>query len=125
MTARTSLSLAAALLGLASFASAAQAPQHKSLRPLAMGNAFVAVVDDKDALYYNPAGLNLINRLGNAARRPSLASYPRNRLDARISPMGVAAPAQEYGPFWDFYKAHKKSFGDKEEVMQDSSMMAD
>ena len=35
-------------------------PEHRTLRPLAMGNAFVAVVDDKDALHYNPAGLNLI-----------------------------------------------------------------
>ncbi|MBP6218302.1 MAG: hypothetical protein KA436_06930 [Oligoflexales bacterium] len=30
---------------------------HFGVRPLAMGNAFVAVVDDQNALFYNPAGL--------------------------------------------------------------------
>ena len=30
---------------------------HYGLRPLGMGNAFVAVVDDFNALFYNPAGL--------------------------------------------------------------------
>jgi hypothetical protein len=30
---------------------------HYGLRPLAMGNAFVAVADDYNALFYNPAGL--------------------------------------------------------------------
>lgn len=30
---------------------------HYGLRPLAMGNAFVAVADDFNALFYNPAGL--------------------------------------------------------------------
>ncbi|MFK7872329.1 MAG: hypothetical protein AB8C84_04055 [Oligoflexales bacterium] len=30
---------------------------HYGLRPLGMGNAFVAVVDDYNALFYNPAGL--------------------------------------------------------------------
>ena len=30
---------------------------HFGLRPLAMGNAFVAVADDKNAMFYNPAGL--------------------------------------------------------------------
>ena len=102
----TSLLFAASVLGLATLASAVVAPQHKTMRPLAMGNAFVAVVDDKDALYYNPAGLNLINRLGNASRRPNQANYPRNRFDARLNALGMAAPLQEYGPFFDFYKDH-------------------
>lgn len=31
---------------------------YRGLRPLGMGNAFIAVSDDKDALFYNPAGLN-------------------------------------------------------------------
>lgn len=30
---------------------------HFGIRPLAMGNAFVGVADDSNALYYNPAGL--------------------------------------------------------------------
>ena len=125
MTARITLSFAAALLGLVTFATAASAPQHKTLRPLSMGNAFVAVVDDKDALYYNPAGLNLINRLGNSYRRPSQANYPRNRFDARINGLGVAVPVQDYAPFWNFYDAHKASFGSVEEVKQDTTLLAD
>lgn len=125
MTARTSLSLAA-LLGLASLAAAgAPAPQHKTLRPLSMGNAFVAVVDNKDALYYNPAGLNLINRLGNPVRRPALAKYPRNRFDARVNALGMAAPVQEYRPFWDFYDAHQDAFGSVDDAKQDSTLLAD
>ena len=30
---------------------------HYGIRPLAMGNAYVAVADDYNALFYNPAGL--------------------------------------------------------------------
>ena len=33
---------------------------HFGLRPLSMGNAFVSVADDYNALFYNPAGLALI-----------------------------------------------------------------
>ena len=90
-----------------------------------MGNAFVAVVDDKDALYYNPAGLNLVNRLGNAARRPNQANYPRNRFDIRVNALGMAAPVEQYGPFFDFYKDHSGSFGSVDDVKADSTMRED
>lgn len=50
-----------ALSGLGSAAGVANASELKwtqyGLRPLAMGNAFVAVADDYNALFYNPAGL--------------------------------------------------------------------
>lgn len=50
-----------ALLAGAMFSPAASAEElrwtHFGLRPLAMGNAFVAVADDYNALFYNPAGL--------------------------------------------------------------------
>lgn len=36
---------------------------HFGTRPLGMGNAFVAVVDDYNALFYNPAGLIRIDRV--------------------------------------------------------------
>ena len=36
------------------------------LRPLAMGNAYVAVADDYNALFYNPAGLARIKEIGRA-----------------------------------------------------------
>ena len=44
---------------------AAKAPTHHSIRAESMGNAHVAVVDDKEAIYFNYAGLSQINRLGN------------------------------------------------------------
>jgi hypothetical protein len=34
----------------------------RGLRPLGMGNAFVAVSDDQNALFYNPAGLNDVSK---------------------------------------------------------------
>lgn len=39
-------------------------PQHirQSIRALGMGNAFVAVANDENALFYNPAGLHAIQR---------------------------------------------------------------
>jgi hypothetical protein len=57
--------VAAALLagGVAASSGVAQAQSqelkwtHFGIRPLAMGNAFVAVADDYNALFYNPAGL--------------------------------------------------------------------
>ena len=55
-------------LVVASFA--AKAPTHHSLRAEAMGNAHVALVDDKEAIYFNYAGLSQINRLGNFEKRP-------------------------------------------------------
>jgi hypothetical protein len=49
------------LAGLCAAAGAARADElrwtHFGLRPLAMGNAYVAVADDYNALFYNPAGL--------------------------------------------------------------------
>jgi hypothetical protein len=37
-------------------------PTLSGIRPLGMGDAFVAVVDDRNALYYNPAGLAQLDR---------------------------------------------------------------
>jgi hypothetical protein len=69
---------------LASSVFAARGPQFNSLRAHSMGGAFVAVVDDKDALYYNPAGLNLINRLGNYEMDPERGYYAPNAADFRL-----------------------------------------
>jgi hypothetical protein len=105
------VSLAVALLALAAADSrAASGPEYRSLRAHSMGNAFVAVVDNKDALYYNPAGLNLINALGNAAARPGLAAYPRNRLNARVNLVGASAPLTEMNDFFDVFKDHEEAF---------------
>ncbi len=49
------------LLSLVGVSGVAQADEmrwtHFGIRPLAMGNAFVAVADDYNAIFYNPAGL--------------------------------------------------------------------
>lgn len=107
----TALSLATGLLAvLAAGSQAASGPQYRSLRALSMGNAFVAVVDNKDALYYNPAGLNLINALGNPARRPGLAAYPRTRFNARMNVIGATAPLENMFDFFDLFKKHRPAF---------------
>lgn len=89
---------------------AASGPQYRSLRAQSMGNAFVAVVDNKDALYYNPAGLNLINALGNREARPGLANYPRTRFNARMNVIGGTAPAENLIDFLNLFKEHREAF---------------
>ncbi|MBO7384651.1 MAG: hypothetical protein J6U07_08625 [Fibrobacter sp.] len=75
---------------------AAKAPTHHSIRAEGMGNAHVAVVDDKEAIYYNYAGLSQINRLGNYDKRPEQGYYPRNFLgDMRLN-LGGAGPFETY-----------------------------
>lgn len=80
---------------LAATAFAAKAPIHHSLRAESMGNAHVAVVDDKEAIYFNYAGLSQINRLGNYEMRPEQGYYPRNILDMRVN-AGSAGPFSTY-----------------------------
>ena len=74
---------------------AAKAPTHRSIRAEAMGNAHVALVDDKEAIYFNYAGLNQINRLGNYDMRPEQGYYPRNIGDMRLN-LGGAGPFETY-----------------------------
>ncbi|MEZ5064500.1 MAG: hypothetical protein R3B81_07165 [bacterium] len=53
-----SLAVTAALIGGAgSVAAEVPAPGLAGIRPLGMGNAFIAAADDRNALYYNPAML--------------------------------------------------------------------
>lgn len=77
---------------------AAPGPQFKSARALSMGNAFAAVAGSRDALHYNPAGLNLIDR--NA---PSTSSL-RERVDARLTLVGLHAPWDETRYGWGLYR---------------------
>ena len=46
---------------------------HFGLRPLGMGNAFVAVADDFNALFYNPAGLTRMPDWGGDFFNPALS----------------------------------------------------
>ncbi len=85
-----------AAAGLVTLGLAAKAPTHHSLRAEAMGNAHVAVVDDKEAIYFNYAGLSQINRLGNYEKRPEQGYYPRNFIgDMRLN-LGGAGPFESY-----------------------------
>ena len=78
----TLLAALACTFGVAS----AKSPTHFSLRAESMGGAHVAVVDDKEALHYNYAGLSQINRLGNYEMRPEQGYYPRNWIgDMRLT----------------------------------------
>ena len=40
-------------------------PMFRGVRPLGMGNAFTAVANDENAIFYNPAGLNNIEGFGS------------------------------------------------------------
>jgi hypothetical protein len=86
---------------LFTFAYSAKGPEYRSLRVHGMGGAFVAVSDSKDALYYNPAGLNLINRLGNFEKNPDMGYMPRNHYDLRLFSATVFLPAHEIGTVLD------------------------
>ena len=97
-------------LGLATAVFAAKAPTHHSLRGESMGNAHVAVVDDKEAIYYNYAGLSQINRLGNYDKRPEQGYYPRNFIgDARLN-LGGAGPFESYFSTYNVAKDLQKLY---------------
>jgi len=63
-------------------------------RPLALGEAFVAVADDASAMHYNPAGLALPARaamLGEPRRYEMMVSHAMHIQDIRLSQMGLMA----------------------------------
>ncbi len=99
-------------IALITFSShARKGPDHKTLRALSMGNAFVAVAEDKDAIYFNPAGLNLMNKVGNYDVRPDLGYYPENWLDMNLD-LGFILPdvLGMARKSFDFYDDHKGTF---------------
>ncbi len=100
-------------------------PEHRTLRPLAMGNAFVAIVDDKDAMHYNPAGLNLIGRLGNKAKRPDMGHYPLNYFDMHMNFLGAGVPLNEGLDILDFYNNHSSAFSNFKSYQNDSTFNND
>jgi hypothetical protein len=116
---------ALALLGLAVGAWGRSGPEHRTLRPLAMGNAFVAIADDKDAMHYNVAGLNLMGRLGNGNLRPAMQRYPLDRFDMHMDFLGTAIPVDEALDILRFYQDHQKSFQDMNSLQNDSNLVSD
>ena len=86
--------LAAALILWGGLARAAVEPGAAFLRvgsgarPAALGNAFTAVADDVDALYYNPGGLSRLEH-------PELgATHAEWLLDTRFDFLGYAHPSR-------------------------------
>ncbi len=71
-------------VGLATAVGTARADElrwtHFGLRPLSMGNAFVAVADDYNALFYNPAGLARLKEWSGEFLNPSF-EVSRNTID--------------------------------------------
>jgi len=80
---------------LFTLAYSAKGPEYRSLRVHGMGGAYVAVADGKDALYYNPAGLNLINRLGNFEKNPDMGYMPWSYSEVRLFSSAIFLPANE------------------------------
>ena len=69
------VSLTAIPLGYAGWADRAAAEElhwtHFGIRPMAMGNAYVAVADDYNSLFYNPAGLARLKTWSGELLNPS------------------------------------------------------
>jgi len=89
------------LFAVCSFAAKGKAPEYISSRVHGMGNAFVAVADNKNALYYNPAGLNLINRLGNFEKAPEMGYMPRNDISFRLFAVSLELPVDDLNSLLD------------------------
>ena len=91
---------------------ARRGPNHQGTRALGMGNAFVAVAEDRDAIYYNPAGLNLIGKLGNYDKAPEQGYYPDNWFDMHLALVTslVLPDVLEIGiDGWNFYDHHRRT----------------
>lgn len=123
-TATRSLPLLA-IVGLAAEAWGISGPQHRTLRPLAMGNAFVAIADDKDAMHYNVAGLNLMGRLGNGNLDPAQQRYPLDKFDMHMDFLGTAIPVDDALDILRFYQAHQQSFQNSNSLQKDSNLVSD
>jgi hypothetical protein len=89
------------------FANATKGPQYRSLRVHGMGGAFIAVADGREALYYNPAGLNLKSRYENFEKYPEMGYMPRQRYEFRLLTASVGLPANEIGDIIDICGAPK------------------
>jgi len=92
------IALAALSLPAARAAAGPVAPSLAGIRPLGMGNAFVAVADDRNALSYNPAGLAHVTR-------------------EQMSGIGVNAGVDSrFFEVIDFVRANRDAFSDFDNV---------
>src|SRR3954470_3284582 len=118
-------SLAALCVACLACAWGRSGPEHRTLRPLAMGNAFVAVADDKDAMHYNVAGLNLMGRLGNGNLDPAQQRYPLDKFDMHMDFLGTAIPVDDALDILKFYQDHQQSFQNMNSLQKDSNLVSD
>ena len=70
---------------------------HFGLRPLGMGNAFVSVVDDYNALFYNPAGLARLKDWDGEFTNPSfyIAANTQSFIGELVQTLGSGAALAE------------------------------
>ena len=123
---RLALFFCGLLLTVFSLSHGRKGPEHRTLRPLAMGNAFVAIVDDKDALHYNPAGLNLIGRLGNKKKRPEMGYYPSDYIDMHMNFIGTGIPVGTALDLLSIYQSHDSALtGGLEALQGDTTLIPD
>lgn len=73
-------------------------PSYKGVRSMGMGNAVTAVVDDRYALYNNPAGLNMFD--GNFEFSASLPFFVNSNVKDLL----------------DFVMSHKQNLGDPDKL---------
>jgi hypothetical protein len=84
---------------------------HFGVRPLAMGNAYVSVADDFNALFYNPAGLARIQEWDGELLNPYLSAGSESfGLITEISSLGGASTA-EYLSFFQDKTGRNMHFG--------------
>jgi len=71
-----------------------------SARAAGMGNAFSAVVDDKDALFYNPAALNRIHGFNLTILDPMVATDAQDAYSVAQKVSGTTDPTATLGNYF-------------------------
>lgn len=103
------------LLVLALLAASVQAkrgPINRSYRALAMGGGHVAIVDDKEAIHLNPAGLTQIGRKGTFVPLDSLG-YLRERMELNWNFSGFDLPVGTLLDLYDYQDKYAKYYRQK------------
>lgn len=105
------------ILGLGFQAAQARSgPKLRSYRSLAIGGAMVAIVDDRDAIHLNPAGLSQIGRKGTFVPLDSLG-YWRERMELHWDPAGFDLPVGSLLDLYDFQDAYKGYFNNADTLL--------
>lgn len=95
---------------------AALGPKLRSYRSLAIGGAGVAIVDDRDAVHLNPAGLTQIGAKGTFVPLDTLG-YWRERLELQWDPVGLDLPAGTLLDLYDYQTKYKGYYANKDTLL--------